>query len=161
MKLSVFLWLICPTSLAIDCGMPEVLSNGTFTLLNDGTTYNKSVLYGCEPNFALVGDQQRFCTLSTTWSGSMPKCVGEEFFSTYSFHFFDRLIYWLMRSCLRTFILVFLITWFIDWWGRVWELWFPFFEYLIYWLMRSCLRTFTFYESVEKKYDDWFFKSYQ
>ncbi|OQV20373.1 Sushi, von Willebrand factor type A, EGF and pentraxin domain-containing protein 1 [Hypsibius exemplaris] len=64
-----------PSCIPIDCGMPEGLPNGTFSLLNEGTTYNKSVLYGCESNFALVGDQQRFCTLSATWSGSTPKCV--------------------------------------------------------------------------------------
>ncbi|GAU99333.1 hypothetical protein RvY_10353-2 [Ramazzottius varieornatus] len=64
-----------PTCIPIDCGMPELLPNGTFSLLSGGTTYNKTVLYGCESNFALVGDQQRVCTLAAVWSGNTPKCI--------------------------------------------------------------------------------------
>ncbi|XP_055348280.1 sushi, von Willebrand factor type A, EGF and pentraxin domain-containing protein 1-like isoform X2 [Paramacrobiotus metropolitanus] len=64
-----------PTCIPIDCGMPEQLANGTFSLLNDGTTYNKTVIYGCESNFALHGDQQRICTLASVWSGTAPKCI--------------------------------------------------------------------------------------
>nr|CAD7258063.1 unnamed protein product [Timema shepardi] len=58
----------------VDCGMPEPLAHGHFTLASNATYYGVVVLYDCDPNFELDGHGRRLCMENGTWSSDTPVC---------------------------------------------------------------------------------------
>ena len=57
--------------LALKCDDPPEPSKGAF--ISNGSV----VTYFCEEGFALVGNRQRFCNLTSwQWNGSDPTCEG-------------------------------------------------------------------------------------
>ncbi|XP_061164210.1 matrilin-2-like isoform X2 [Saccostrea echinata] len=61
----------------ISCGHPGTPLNGY--LNGSDFSSGKSVTYGCNNEYKLIGDSQRTCLSNKTWSGSLPKCI---FFNT-------------------------------------------------------------------------------
>nr|CAD7569536.1 unnamed protein product [Timema californicum] len=62
------------TNKDVDCGMPEPLAHGHFTLASNATYYGVVVLYDCDPNFELDGHGRRLCMENGTWSSDTPVC---------------------------------------------------------------------------------------
>nr|CAD7201934.1 unnamed protein product [Timema douglasi] len=58
----------------VDCGMPEPLAHGHFTLASNATYYGVVVLYDCDLNFELDGHGRRLCMENGTWSSDTPVC---------------------------------------------------------------------------------------
>ncbi|GFY38659.1 CUB and sushi domain-containing protein 3, partial [Trichonephila inaurata madagascariensis] len=58
----------------VECGRPLTLENGTYTLLDDLTTYQSRVSYRCNDNFTIIGHDQRSCLETGKWSGREPTC---------------------------------------------------------------------------------------
>ena len=58
--------------IAIDCGNPEILTNGTAIFTN--TTLGSSVVYMCDSLFILCGNDTQTCLPNGMWSGSIPRC---------------------------------------------------------------------------------------
>nr|CAD7589887.1 unnamed protein product [Timema genevievae] len=63
-----------PQCAYVDCGMPEPLAHGHFTLASNATYYGVVVLYDCDPNFELDGHGRRLCMENGTWSSDTPVC---------------------------------------------------------------------------------------
>lgn len=64
--------------LVIDCGAPQVPTNG-YVHLSSGTTHlNDYAVYSCATGYSLEGSQQRRCQENGQWSGNMPGCLGED-----------------------------------------------------------------------------------
>lgn len=62
----------------IDCGPPQIPTNG-FVILRSGSTHpNDSVHYSCNTGYTLDGIEQRRCQENGLWSGDLPGCLGEE-----------------------------------------------------------------------------------
>jgi CUB/sushi domain-containing protein len=54
------------------CGDPGTPSNGLKFGLE--YTYGKNVIFKCETNYRLVGDEKRQCQTNGIWSGVQPTC---------------------------------------------------------------------------------------
>ncbi|CAG0889424.1 unnamed protein product [Darwinula stevensoni] len=63
-----------PTCIYVDCGAPERIENGGFTLPQNATYYSATALYFCNENFRLVGKETRKCEGNGTWSDDLPSC---------------------------------------------------------------------------------------
>jgi len=59
-------------AVGIDCGDPGEPQNGT--AIFDTTFFGDTVDYECDAGFRLVGDSQRTCQSSGSWSGNVPEC---------------------------------------------------------------------------------------
>ena len=62
--------------LDVDCGLPESLEHGQYTLVSNVTYYGSAVLYECDPNYELDGHVRRLCLENGTWSSGTPSCKG-------------------------------------------------------------------------------------
>lgn len=60
----------------MDCGTPEDLEHGHFTLASNVTYYGAAVLYECNSNYELDGHARRLCLDNGTWSSGTPSCKG-------------------------------------------------------------------------------------
>lgn len=62
--------------IGVDCG-PDfgTPSDGT---VNDeeGTTFESRVLFSCDPDFTLLGNEFRECLANGSWSDIVPTCLG-------------------------------------------------------------------------------------
>ncbi|XP_067002634.2 P-selectin [Anabrus simplex] len=63
-----------PQCVYVDCGNPEELAHGRYTLASNATYYGVVVLYECDPNFELDGHGRRLCLDNGTWSSDTPTC---------------------------------------------------------------------------------------
>ncbi|XP_063235944.1 sushi, von Willebrand factor type A, EGF and pentraxin domain-containing protein 1 [Bacillus rossius redtenbacheri] len=63
-----------PRCTFVDCGVPEELAHGRFTLASNATYYGVAVLYECDPHFQLDGHGRRLCLDNGTWSSDTPAC---------------------------------------------------------------------------------------
>ena len=63
-------------STVVDCGEPQGLGNGKYTLATNATYYGAAVLYECNANFELDGHGRRLCLENGTWSSDTPQCKG-------------------------------------------------------------------------------------
>jgi len=61
----------------VDCGEPDNLQHGKYTLASNATYYGAAVLYECDPNFELDGHGRRLCLENGTWSSETPQCKGK------------------------------------------------------------------------------------
>ncbi|CAH2008239.1 unnamed protein product [Acanthoscelides obtectus] len=64
-----------PSCRYVDCGPPPKLENGTVSLVNESTTYGAKLLYTCNENYTLVGEEIQVCKKDGKWSGTVPKCL--------------------------------------------------------------------------------------
>ncbi len=64
--------------IAIDCGQLPSIENGAVEFPDGNTNLGSSAVYSCIAGYMLVGDSQRLCQSTATWSGTQPRCIGEE-----------------------------------------------------------------------------------
>jgi len=60
----------------VDCGKPEHIQHGRYTLTSNATYYGAAALYECDGNFELDGFARRLCLENSTWSSDTPVCRG-------------------------------------------------------------------------------------
>jgi len=60
----------------VDCGKPEHIQHGRYTLTSNATYYGAAALYECDGNFELDGFARRLCLENGTWSSDTPVCRG-------------------------------------------------------------------------------------
>lgn len=60
----------------VDCGKPEHIQHGRYTLTSNATYYGAAALYECDGNFELDGFARRLCLENATWSSDTPICRG-------------------------------------------------------------------------------------
>ena len=64
--------------LAIPCKTPVNPRNGSYQLVDNRKTYGSRVLFQCNPNYHLSGQNTAQCQADGTWSPSnQPLCIGE------------------------------------------------------------------------------------
>lgn len=71
---------MCDTSIRltdVDCGKPEHIQHGRYTLTSNATYYGAAALYECDGNFELDGFARRLCLENGTWSSDTPVCRGK------------------------------------------------------------------------------------
>lgn len=61
----------------VDCGKPEHIQHGRYTLTSNATYYGAAALYECDGNFELDGFARRLCLENGTWSSDTPVCKGK------------------------------------------------------------------------------------
>lgn len=64
-----------PSCKVIDCGVPPLISNGSWQLLGNTTYYESTVEYSCKETYKVEGPVRRMCLENSTWSGEEPICV--------------------------------------------------------------------------------------
>ena len=64
---------IAPTCTQIYC--PALIPQSFMKISESDNSVNSTVDYSCNPGYELVGNQQRTCLVTGTWSGSEPTCV--------------------------------------------------------------------------------------
>ena len=62
----------------ITCGTLNNPQNGNVNIVGAGA--DSLATYSCNSGFKLQGITQRICSISGSWSGIPPTCVGEDFF---------------------------------------------------------------------------------
>ena len=62
-------------NLAVDCGFPDVPSNGDGAVIS--TTLQSVTVYTCDDTYARCGDEIRTCLPTGMWSGSVPNCTSK------------------------------------------------------------------------------------
>lgn len=62
----------------VDCGKPEHIQHGRYTLTSNATYYGAAALYECDGNFELDGFARRLCLENGTWSSDTPVCRGNQ-----------------------------------------------------------------------------------
>ncbi|KAG8224127.1 hypothetical protein J437_LFUL001821, partial [Ladona fulva] len=71
------LWSVqVPQCVYVDCGSPEHIENGNFTLASNATYYGAVALYECVENYQVDGHARRLCLENGTWSSDPPVCKG-------------------------------------------------------------------------------------
>uniref|UniRef100_A0A672V437 Sushi domain-containing protein n=1 Tax=Strigops habroptila TaxID=2489341 RepID=A0A672V437_STRHB len=75
-------WSQLPACQAISCPPPPAIPNGKHNSSStEEFTYNSVVMYACDPELQLVGNETLHCTTENgvdgVWSGSPPECRGE------------------------------------------------------------------------------------
>ncbi|CAD1479335.1 unnamed protein product, partial [Heterotrigona itama] len=63
-----------PRCVYVDCGKPEHIQHGRYTLTSNATYYGAAALYECDNNFELDGFARRLCLENGTWSSDTPVC---------------------------------------------------------------------------------------
>ncbi|KAG7211173.1 hypothetical protein KM043_010494 [Ampulex compressa] len=63
-----------PQCVFVDCGKPEPIQHGRYTLTSNATYYGAAALYECDGNFELDGFARRLCLENATWSSETPTC---------------------------------------------------------------------------------------
>ncbi|XP_029668396.1 sushi, von Willebrand factor type A, EGF and pentraxin domain-containing protein 1 [Formica exsecta] len=63
-----------PQCVYVDCGKPEHIQHGHYTLTSNATYYGAAALYECDGNFELDGFARRLCLENGTWSSDTPVC---------------------------------------------------------------------------------------
>ncbi|GAB1862793.1 Sushi, von Willebrand factor type A, EGF and pentraxin domain-containing protein 1 [Camponotus japonicus] len=63
-----------PQCVYVDCGKPEHIQHGRYTLTSNATYYGAAALYECDGNFELDGFARRLCLENGTWSSDTPVC---------------------------------------------------------------------------------------
>ncbi|XP_046996037.1 sushi, von Willebrand factor type A, EGF and pentraxin domain-containing protein 1 [Schistocerca americana] len=63
-----------PQCLYVNCGEPEAVAHGKYTLSSNATYYGATILYECDTNYELDGHGRRHCLGNGTWSSETPKC---------------------------------------------------------------------------------------
>ncbi|KAL4219778.1 hypothetical protein ACF0H5_020191 [Mactra antiquata] len=58
----------------LDCGPFDSPVNGYYTSDNS-TTFNSTVVFGCNENYVLVGENTMHCNIDGHWSSEIPSCV--------------------------------------------------------------------------------------
>jgi hypothetical protein len=65
-----------PNCTFVDCGLPDPVDNGDFSLQNNGTTYYGSVVfYTCQLGWRLDGFEKRTCQAGGKWEPESPRCL--------------------------------------------------------------------------------------
>ncbi|XP_071548908.1 P-selectin-like [Panulirus ornatus] len=59
----------------VDCEAPPEIENGSLVLVDGRTTYGGKVVYECEKNFTLNGENTATCSESGKWSPEAPQCL--------------------------------------------------------------------------------------
>lgn len=60
----------------VDCGKPDDIQHGRYTLTSNATYYGAASLYECDSNYELDGFARRLCLENGTWSSETPVCKG-------------------------------------------------------------------------------------
>ena len=60
----------------VECGDPGKPSNGE-QIVKKGYIYGGSVKFVCDKNYTLVGTDVIYCQANTSWSSSVPRCLGK------------------------------------------------------------------------------------
>ena len=60
----------------VECGMPEDIKNGRYSLATNVTYYGAALHYECDENYQLEGHARRLCLENGTWSSETPFCKG-------------------------------------------------------------------------------------
>ncbi|XP_015517072.1 sushi, von Willebrand factor type A, EGF and pentraxin domain-containing protein 1 isoform X1 [Neodiprion lecontei] len=63
-----------PQCVYVDCGKPEEIQHGHYTLTSNASYYGAAALYECDGNFELDGFARRLCLENATWSNDTPVC---------------------------------------------------------------------------------------
>uniref|UniRef100_A0ABD2WSD8 Sushi, von Willebrand factor type A, EGF and pentraxin domain-containing protein 1 n=1 Tax=Trichogramma kaykai TaxID=54128 RepID=A0ABD2WSD8_9HYME len=63
-----------PQCVYVDCGKPEEIQHGRYTLTSNVTYYGAAALYECDVNYELDGFARRQCLENATWSSEPPLC---------------------------------------------------------------------------------------
>ncbi|KAK6627548.1 hypothetical protein RUM44_010026 [Polyplax serrata] len=63
-----------PQCVYVECGTPESIKNGRYTLATNATYYGAALHYECDENFQLDGHARRLCLENGTWSSETPTC---------------------------------------------------------------------------------------
>ncbi|XP_057333972.1 sushi, von Willebrand factor type A, EGF and pentraxin domain-containing protein 1 isoform X2 [Microplitis mediator] len=63
-----------PQCIFVDCGKPDNILHGDYTLTSNATYYGAAALYACNPNYELDGFARRQCLENGTWSAETPVC---------------------------------------------------------------------------------------
>ena len=74
-----------PSCDPVDCGDPGSVQMGVRELL-EGTTFRSTTIFKCNRGYRLEGSATRTCQANGSWSGSLPRCVGELWCYTLSLH---------------------------------------------------------------------------
>lgn len=61
--------------IGIDCGDPGTPTNGTTTV--SSTTAGSVATHTCDDGFILVGERERTCLETASWSAPLPSCEGK------------------------------------------------------------------------------------
>ncbi|XP_042227899.1 sushi, von Willebrand factor type A, EGF and pentraxin domain-containing protein 1-like isoform X2 [Homarus americanus] len=59
----------------MDCGSPKEIEHGSFVLVNDRTTYGAKVVYECQENYTIAGENSALCSEDGSWSPESPECL--------------------------------------------------------------------------------------
>lgn len=62
-----------PSCKHVDCGRLPSIENGN--VITYRTDYMANATYSCDPDYILIGEEQRQCQATGLWSGVEPKCV--------------------------------------------------------------------------------------
>jgi len=76
MRINVKYLIQAFVSTDVDCGKPEHIQHGRYTLTSNATYYGAAALYECDGNFELDGFARRLCLENGTWSSDTPVCKG-------------------------------------------------------------------------------------
>ncbi|XP_046391090.1 sushi, von Willebrand factor type A, EGF and pentraxin domain-containing protein 1 [Ischnura elegans] len=63
-----------PQCVYVNCGLPEPIANGNYTLASNASYYGAVALYECLDNFRVDGHARRLCLENGTWSSETPIC---------------------------------------------------------------------------------------
>ncbi|XP_044588526.1 sushi, von Willebrand factor type A, EGF and pentraxin domain-containing protein 1 isoform X2 [Cotesia glomerata] len=63
-----------PQCIFVDCGKPDSILHGEYTLTSNATYYGAAALYVCDSNYDLDGFARRLCLENGTWSSETPTC---------------------------------------------------------------------------------------